>query len=321
MNMLNRLLEINRDLPELNDEAFPDDEQRLYRSFLNIAENKHITIPLIVSPAMKNIRFLKKNPRLIESIKKHFQDQFTSSKNSSKVHTEQIQIAEEKLMDQIPFLFFIPQSSRVQVITLRAQKKFSIRKLIYDLFPLYQDDEVELTVKKKGTTYIKVQGEVKDLTVPTEKFMQIPEGGELDMLEVELRLLKTGDFRRRHEESSNIFNAEKEVESIVNKQVQIELFSNAINHYKMPPERVVERAKLFNLNLTTDPESWKEIENLEPIDFGAKKMSDLRDILQNFKGIESNENVKSFRLRLDLELKKMENWLTRDNPVGKGGYF
>lgn len=321
-----KLLSLEGDeLPEINDAHFHDDEQRLYRTFLDKAKNEGITIPLIWSERFKAIRYLKNNPKLIETIKKFYEEEFEKNPNKNKGKFEQVHVVGEEFMESVPFLFFIPQSSRVQAINLLAQKKHSIRDLIYDVFPLYLDDEVELVVKLHGKTYIKAQGTVKGLKVKTDDVMEIPAGDkELTMMTVQIKLLKGGDYRRRHEESSNIFDVDKAREAIVNKDAQekmFKLFRLKIDKKLATVEKMIERAKLYNIDIDENPDSWEKLSSLEPIDFGAKKISDIRDITQSFYHISSNEKMLKFQLRLDLELKKMENWLSRKDADGKKGYF
>jgi hypothetical protein len=317
---LNRLLQINDDLSELQDQDFPDAEQRLYRKFLDQIKNDKITIPLLFSDAFKYIRFLKTNPHLIDDVKKAVQAEFDKNPNPNKGKFEQIMINGEEFLEKVPFQLFIPQASRLQVISSLGQKKMSLRSIVYDYFVLYKDDEVELTVKFHDKTYIKVQGRVDKLYVNTEDFIKIPISGKvLEMLTVEIRLISGGDNRRRHEESSHIFNTQAEVDRLLSKENQVDLFMSGIKKNKMTAEKIVERAKLFNIDL--NPESWDAINNLIPIDFGAKKVTDLRDIMKSFYHIATNEEMLKFRLRLDVELKKMESWLNRKNADGKNGYF
>ena len=132
-------------LPPLNDAHFKDEEQRVYRDFLSVIKEQGITMPLIYNEQFKMLKKLKENPKIIENFKKGLETYIKSQKNMSSKNQkmfENVKIAGEDYIDNIPVQFFFPRSSLMNVITKEAQQAYSLRELMYDLLPLYNDDKI-----------------------------------------------------------------------------------------------------------------------------------------------------------------------------------
>lgn len=308
-----------RDIPELKDQDFPDHEQRLYHYFLEKMHQDGLNLPILFNKGFKEILHLRKNPHLIEAVRKALEkyEQENKSKNAPKF--EEVVIQGEEFIEKIPLFFFIPRSSLMNVISKRAQSRMSIRHLIYTIFPLYKDDLVEYTLSYRGKEIASGSGEIFKCTIPTAALEAIPSSSkDLELMSLNLKLTGCGDNRRRHEDSSNIFDTEAEKKSLVNQEVQFDLFTQS--KHPLTAEQFVERAKLFQVDIPDSSESSEDYlrKNLVPSDFGAKQLTDIRSVHSRFSQFESNSELLKFRDRLNLELHKMKEWLDRENPDGMG---
>lgn len=306
-------------MPELNDSHFPDHEQRLYRAFLERMSDEGVTLPVLFGEKFKSIIRLKRNPHILDSIKKALEKYHEQNPNKNKNKFEAVQIQGEELLEKIPLQYFIPESSIMNVVTKRVQKKYSIRELLYELFPLYKDDYVHYSLKFHGKEIASGEGEMEKCFIPTEVIEKLNIGdAQVQMLTLNISISGFGDNRRRHEESSCIFDTDLAKKQMVDKDVQFELFKR-----KLTNEQVIERAKLFGVNLTEVNEQTEDSlkEGLVPSDFGAKQITDIRSVHLRFHQYESNEELLKFKGNLNLELVKMEEWLSRENADGFNGHY
>lgn len=314
MSLLNSLIN-DIDMPELNDAHFKDEEQRLYRYFIEKMTNDGLTLPLVFSDKFKQILKLKQNPHLVDAINKALEVYKAQNKNASK--TEDV-LVDTSFMDKVPLTYFLPESSLALVITKRAQRKMSLRDLIYELFPLYKDDLVSYEILFHGKPLAKGQGELSKCFVNTDILAKIPMSSNVQMFTVKLSLTGRGDSRRRHEDFSSIFNVDEAKKQLVTKETQLELFKR-----QMEPSLVLERLKLFNINLSQlDKSSDAFVQaNMVPSDFDAKEITEIRSVHFRFHQKESNSELLKFKGRFNLELQKMKEWLDRDNADGKNGRY
>ena len=318
MGLLDGLLN-TRDIPDLDDSQYPDHEQRLYRSFLNKMTDEGVTLPVLFADKFKSILHLKKNPHIIDAIKSAVQKINDANPNKNKTKFEEVKIDGLELIEKIPLQYFIPSSSFMNVITKRTQKKYTIRELMYELFPLYKDDSITYKLKFHGKIIATGTGEMGELFVPTEAIEKLNiQPNKVEMLTLELSLSGIGDNRRRHEESSKIFDTEGAKALMVDKEVQFDLFKKGLKD-----EQIIERAKLFGVNLAgvTEEDIDGLKENLVPSDFGSKQITDIRSVHLRFHQFESNEELLTFKGNLNLELEKMEEWLNRGNADGHNGFY
>jgi len=318
VGFLEDLLKI-RELPELNDSHFPDHEQRLYRSFLDRMANKGVTLPILFGEKFKSIILLKKNPQILDAIKKALEKYHEQNLNKNKNKFETVQIQGTELLEKIPLQYFIPESSILNVITKRVQKKHSIRELLYELFPLYKDDYVHYSLKFHGKEISSGEGMMENCFIPTEVIEKFNIGdSQLQMLTLNISMSGFGDNRRRHEESSFIFDTDLAKKQMVDKEVQFDLFKR-----KLTNEQIIERAKLFGVTLTEVNDQTEDFlkEQLVPSDFGAKQITDISSVHLRFHQDEPNEDLLKFKGNLNLELVKMEEWLSRENADGFNGHY
>lgn len=313
---------------DVRDEHFKDEEQRLYAKFLHAIKEDGIKLPLLFSDRFRQIQFFKKNEKAIESVKKAFEEHAKKQQTKKSANFDKIVFAGEELLESIPAQYFLPEHSLMNVITKEAQHAYSLRELIYDLYPLYADDKIELSISLHKKLLFKGSGVIKRLRVPTEVIssLEVPKNEPL-MMTVVVKLLEGGDNRRRHEKRSNIFDVDAEREILLSKDYALNAMLQPTSlkdpTFKLNEQQFVERAKLFGVDIPDQSEASikKLMDEWKPTDFGAKELTHLRDVYKRFYQYESNEQLLKFKAMLNLELEKTGNWLDRENADGFDGFY
>ena len=172
----------------------------------------------------------------------------------------------------------------------------TIRDLLDQYFLIYQDDEIEWTIKFSYKTLIHKKGLIKDLVVNMNELLNskvyIQAG---DMVNVNIKLIKKGNQRTSEEKKAFIDESDAFVENVL-----IPKFKS-IN--------LENRKELFN----------KPLDKVALDDLETREVVALEDMIYALSQNEwENEKVISQRksLRL-LSLDKMQDWIVRPNA---GGY-
>lgn len=312
---LSKLLN-NYEIPVLEPSLIKDQEQSAYLAFIERITTEPIVLPIIFSKSMKMLRKIKQNPEIIEKLKESIHKANEENEKKGKPVFEKIKFTAEDFINKMPIQFFIPNASLINVISKRAQSKKKIRDLIYEVFPLYSDDPVKFKLRLGSKVLYAGEGFIKDCSIPTEVLLQIPETDQITMLRFEIMITGRGDNRRRHEESSLIWDTNQAFLEMTSKEEMFNLFKK-----EMSLDLIKERAKLFKVNLDNVPaeDHYQFLKDNMIIDLNYlnfKSVSDVKTFNFRFNINESNQNLLGFRLNLSVEIDQNIRWLSNEVPEG-----
>lgn len=226
--------------------------------------------------------------------------------------------------NSVPFQYILPSSSRANLIKARAQKRYSIRELIYELFPLYKDDRMKLEIKFRNHSAFSKEGTINDLNISASVLLELlnkvaPTAPE--MMEINIKLLEKGESRIRHEEISNMMDTDQELVRISSNDSVSNLFKG------LSIELAQERSKLVGVsNAPLSEGVFDYIEsNMKGFDLEVDDISELRSIIKFFGKNYPNEELIKDKDDLGKELTKMEEWLDKSHPgnasFGKNRFY
>lgn len=222
---------------------------------------------------------------------------------------------------EIPFVFCLPLLTHSRVQLARSEdeinkdlaelkKKYqsipelqgrpipevpTIRDLLDQYFLIYQDDEIEWTIKYSYKTLIHKKGLIKDLFFNMNELLNQIQVNQGDMVNVNIKLINKGNQRKDEEKKSFIDDSDYFVKTVLEP--------------KFKKLDLSKRLEIFN----------KPIESIELDDLKTKEVVAIEDMIYALGQDEwDNEKIlaqrKSMRL---LSLDKMQDWIVRPNA---GGY-
>lgn len=217
----------------------------------------------------------------------------------------------------IPFEFILPQthsrlvtSNYFKMVNPQTKEVFdkpiNLRELLSTYFIIFDDEILELTVSFYGKTLFSKKGRVNELTFKIDEILQ-PKMNGGDMLNVNIKILETGDKRKKLEQEAFFGSADTFAEKLMDKENLVKELS------KLSPERLKDRLQLLNQPVESN------INDIEPSNFGYTEVRSLEAFIGLLgKDISNEELLESLEEDMEIiNLKKMQEWINRSGADGR----
>lgn len=217
----------------------------------------------------------------------------------------------------IPFEFILPQthsrlvsSNYFKMVNPQTKEVFdkpiNLRELLSTYFIVFDDEVLELTVSFYGKTLFSKKGKISELTFKIDEILQ-PKMNGGDMLNVNIKIIETGEKRKKLEEESFFGKADTLAENLISKENLVKELS------KLSPDRLKERMTLLKYPVET------KVSDIEPSNFGYSEIRALEAFIGLLgKDISNEELLESLEEDMEIiNLKKMQEWITRSGADGR----